>query len=77
MISIHKPSLFFLMKARMGDHKALTDTLSYNSHIQFPATGNSGEIVIIWDNFSLCIQDISIFSQGIYIVVKVMNPPFS
>lgn len=75
MISIHKPTLLALLETRMGDHKALADMLGFNSQIQFPASGNSGRIVIMWDSSSIGSQDISVFSQGIHVAVKVNSPP--
>lgn len=31
----------------------------------------------MWDNSTLGIQNIVIFPRGIYVVVKVISPPFS
>lgn len=59
----------------MVDQQAIADTLGLNSQIQFPATGSSGGIVIMWDNSALGIQDIDILPQAIHVAVKVTNPP--
>ncbi|PHT87249.1 hypothetical protein T459_09355 [Capsicum annuum] len=57
-------------ETRMVDHTKLVDKLVYNSKIQFPATGSSGGIVIMWDNPVLSINDIVIYPQAIHIYVK-------
>lgn len=60
----------------MAEHKAMVHSLGFNNQIQSPATGNSGGIVIMWDNTSLCVQGITIHPQGIDVEIKVHNPPF-
>lgn len=77
MVKIHKPSVLALLETRMSDHKAIAETLVFNSQIQFPTIGNSRGIVIIWDNLNLGIQNIVILPQGIHVAVKVNNPPSS
>lgn len=61
------------LETRMVDHTKLVDKLGYNSKIQFPATGSSGGIVIMWDNPVLSINDIVIYPQAIHIYVKVIH----
>lgn len=53
VINIYIPSLLAILETRMGDHKALAEILGYNSQIQFPASENSGGIVIVWDSSSM------------------------
>lgn len=73
MGNIHKPTLLALLETRMADHKTITETLGFTNQIQFSASGSSGRIVIIWNNVSLNIQDITVFPQGIHVVVNVSN----
>lgn len=61
----------------MSDHKVMANILVFNSLIQFPDSGNSGGIFIMWDNTRFSIQDITISPQAIYTIVKVSNPPSS
>lgn len=77
MVNIYKTTLLALLETRMADHEAITKTLGFTNQIQFPASGFSCGIVIMWDNTSLNIQDIVVFPQGIHVAVKVSNPSSS
>lgn len=76
MINIHNLTFIAFLETRMKDHKSMVVILRFSNLIQFPASRNFGGIVIMYDNCSITIQDITISPQVIHTTIKVNNPPF-
>ncbi|XP_019239455.1 PREDICTED: uncharacterized protein LOC109219450 [Nicotiana attenuata] len=78
MVKLHKPMMLVLLETKMADHKKLTEELQFDMHVQFPAVGFSGGIVIMWKETSIQVDEIAVNSQGIHAMVKVLpsNPPW-
>lgn len=76
MVKMHKPTLIVLLETKMADHKKLTEELQYDMHIQFPAVGHSGSIVITWKESSLRVDEVVVTPQGTLAMVKILpsNP---
>nr|XP_009591566.1 uncharacterized protein LOC104088573 [Nicotiana tomentosiformis] len=71
---MHKPAMLVLLKTKMADHKKLTDEIQYDTHIQFPAVGHFGGIVIMWKENILQVDEVSVTPQGIHAMVKDSFP---
>lgn len=75
MVQIHKPVILGLHETRMQDHKRICETLGFSNSIQFPATGNSGDLVLMWKDENINVIEISISPQVIYSIIQVTIPP--
>lgn len=54
------------------DHRHLTKALKFDSQIQSAAEGLVGGIIIMWKEDQLKLDNISVTSQGIHVLVKVI-----
>ncbi|KAK4731156.1 hypothetical protein R3W88_024144 [Solanum pinnatisectum] len=70
-ISCHNPLLVALIETKMQDHQSLVDDFPFTRMIQVPAVGNSGGLVILWDNSLIEVDDIATTGQEIHAMVKV------
>ncbi|KAH0778499.1 hypothetical protein KY290_004926 [Solanum tuberosum] len=76
MLKFHKPAMLVLLETKMIEHKSLTEELKFNSQIQAAANGLSGGIMIMWNEDTLKLEDLSITPQGIHVSIKVLpNSP--
>lgn len=73
MVNIHKPALLVLLETKMTEHQSLTKELKFDSQIQSAANGLSGGIVIMWNEDTLKLENLSITPQGIHVTIKVLN----
>lgn len=64
--------MLVLLKTKMAEHKSIILELGFDNYIQSPAVGRSGEIVIMWRDNILKLEDISISQQSIHAAVKVL-----
>lgn len=60
----------------MIDHKHLTAELQFSAQFQTPVIGQSGGIVITWQDDMVKLEDVSTTPHGVYVMVKVI-PYFS
>ncbi|KAH0722244.1 hypothetical protein KY285_004848 [Solanum tuberosum] len=60
VVKFHKPAMLFLLEIKMTEHKSLTEELKFDSQIQATANGLSGGIVIMWNEDTLKLEDLSI-----------------
>ncbi|KAH0641623.1 hypothetical protein KY289_032597 [Solanum tuberosum] len=65
LVDWHKPSLVALVETKMQDHQALLDNFPFNNMIQVPAIGNSGGMVMLWDDEILELDNIATTGQEI------------
>ncbi|KAH0779196.1 hypothetical protein KY290_005623 [Solanum tuberosum] len=76
IVNIHKPALLVLQETKMTKHQSLTEELKFDSQIQSTANGLSGGIVIMWNEDTLKLENLSITPQGIHVTIKVLpNSP--
>ncbi|KAF3660427.1 putative oxidation resistance protein 1-like isoform X1 [Capsicum annuum] len=71
MVQIHKPVILGLHETRMQDHKRISETLGFSNSIQFPATGNSVDLVLMWKDENINVTEISISPQVIYSIIQM------
>lgn len=72
MIKMRKPSMLVLLETRMAEHKRLTEVLQLDSQIQYSANGLSGGIVIMWKKDVIKLEDNSITTQSIHVIIQVI-----
>ncbi|OIS97442.1 hypothetical protein A4A49_62516, partial [Nicotiana attenuata] len=73
MLDYHRPSIVALLETKMEDHHVLVQDFGYSSLIQMPANGNSGGIVLMWNNEDTMVDQIGGTDQEIHAMVKVRN----
>ncbi|KAH0632709.1 hypothetical protein KY284_035504 [Solanum tuberosum] len=73
LIDWHKPPLVALVETKMQDHQPLLDNFPFNTMIQVPANGNSGGLVMLWDNKIVELDNIATTGQEIHAMVKVRS----
>lgn len=66
-----RPSLVALLETKMQDYQVLVDDLPFTKMIQVPVVGNSGGLLILWDDSILKLDDIATTSLEIHAMVKV------
>ncbi|KAH0727886.1 hypothetical protein KY284_003751 [Solanum tuberosum] len=54
----------------MSDHQVLIDEYPFTNMIQVPSIGNSGGLVILWDDNILEVDNIITSGQEIHVMVK-------
>lgn len=74
MVDVYKPTILALLEIRMSYHRGITKTLGFSYKIQYPASGNSGGLVLIWKDDNINITDISVSPQAIHTSVQLLNP---
>lgn len=62
-----------LLETKIVDHKHLTETLHFDSHLESSTTGRKEGIVIMWKEDVVKLQKFSISAQGIHTIVKVTS----
>lgn len=55
----------------MQDHQVLLDDFNFNNMIKVRTIGNSGGIVLLWDDAQLEVDEISTLNQEKHAMVKV------
>lgn len=50
LLDWHKPPLVALLETKMQCHQTLLESFPFNKMIEVPAIGNSGGIVVLWDD---------------------------
>lgn len=75
MDKMHKRAMLVLLETRMTEHKRLAEEFKFDSPIQSSIVGLSGGIAIMYKEDSLKLDNISITSQGIHLMVKVLSNP--
>ncbi|OIS98968.1 hypothetical protein A4A49_60831 [Nicotiana attenuata] len=62
--------MLVLLKTKMVDHKKLTEELHFGMLIQSSAVRLSGGIVLMWKEYCVTFNEVSITPQGIHAMVK-------
>lgn len=73
MLDYHRSSIVALLETKLEDHHNLVQDFGYSSLIQMPDNGNSGGIVLIWNNGDIIVDQIGGTDQEIRAMVKVRN----
>ncbi|OIT30136.1 hypothetical protein A4A49_57266, partial [Nicotiana attenuata] len=71
ILDYHRPRIVALLETKMEDHHILVHDFGYSSLIQMPANGNSGGIVLMWNNGDTIVDQIGGTDQEIHAMVKV------
>ncbi|KAH0712445.1 hypothetical protein KY289_008404 [Solanum tuberosum] len=72
MVQTHKLAMLVLLETKITNHKQLTNTLKFDTHIQSAANGLFGGIIIMWKERIVKIDNLTIPSKGIHVMVKVL-----
>ncbi|KAH0635688.1 hypothetical protein KY289_035603 [Solanum tuberosum] len=70
LLDCHKPPLVALLETKMQNHQVLLDDFPFNKMIEVPVVGNSGGIVILWDDNLVELDEIAITEQEIHAMIK-------
>ncbi|KAH0639777.1 hypothetical protein KY285_036363 [Solanum tuberosum] len=70
MLDWHKPPLVALLETKMQNHQPLLEDFPFNRMIEVPAVGNSGGIVVLWDENILELDEIATTSQEVHDIIK-------
>lgn len=65
--------LVALLETKMQEHQALLDVFNFNNMIQVHTTGNSGGLVLLWDDTQIDVEEITTSNQEIHAMIK--GPP--
>lgn len=71
MLNYYKPTLVILVKTHLTDHNMLRDDFGFNELVESPVEGNSGGMVIIWNNALITVEQVAVTNQTIHCMVQV------
>ncbi|XP_019248757.1 PREDICTED: uncharacterized protein LOC109228028 [Nicotiana attenuata] len=71
MVKMHKPAMLVLLETKMADHQKLAQELQFDMIIQSLAVGLSREIVFMWKEEYVAVEEVSTTPQGFHAMVKV------
>ncbi|KAH0632696.1 hypothetical protein KY284_035482 [Solanum tuberosum] len=75
LLDCHKPPLVALLETKMQNHQVLLDDFPFNKMIEVPIVGNSGGIVVLWDDNLVELDEIAITEQEIHAMIKGVASP--
>lgn len=70
LIDWHKPPIVTLLETKTQSHQALLDEFYFSNMLGVVSGGNSGGIVILWDDTVLEFDEIITTNQEIYAMIK-------
>lgn len=71
LLDQHRPLLVALLETKLQSHQGLIDDFPFNQMIEIPKIGNSGGLVVLWDNNMLELDEIATTKQEIHAMIKV------
>lgn len=77
MVKLYKSSMLVLLETKIIDHKRISEALGFEIQLQSKIVGQFGGIIVWWKKDILKLEDISITSQGIHAMVKVLSTSHS
>lgn len=77
LLDWHKPPLVALIETKMNSHQSLLDDFPFTSMIEVASVGNSGGLIILWDDSVLDPEDVATTNQEIHAVIKVRQTQVS
>lgn len=72
MVAMHKPAMLVLLETKMKNHGKIAVDLGYEAHIQSASDGLFGGIVIMWKEDMLSLDNMTITTQVIHVMDKVL-----
>ncbi|XP_075091723.1 uncharacterized protein LOC142171904 [Nicotiana tabacum] len=75
MVKLHNLTVLLLLETHMADYKHLANELHFSDQFQSPTNGQSGDIVVMWKDDLIKLEEISTAPQGVHVMVKVHSPP--
>ncbi|MCD7462032.1 hypothetical protein HAX54_047622 [Datura stramonium] len=64
LLNWHKPPLVALIETKIQDHQVIVDDFPFIRMIRVPTLGNSDELVVLWDDNLLELEDIKTNAWG-------------
>ncbi|KAG5584575.1 hypothetical protein H5410_045009 [Solanum commersonii] len=75
LLDCHKPPIVALLETKMQNHQVLLDDFPFNKMIEVPVVGDSGGIVVLWDDNLVELDEIAITEQEIHAMIKGVASP--
>ncbi|KAK4721944.1 hypothetical protein R3W88_012177 [Solanum pinnatisectum] len=73
MLDWHKHPLVALLETKIKNHRSLLEDFPFNRMIEVPTVGNSGGIVVLWDDAILELDEITTTTHEVHAIIKVHN----
>ncbi|KAG5621920.1 hypothetical protein H5410_007138 [Solanum commersonii] len=70
LLDWHKPPLVALLETKMQNHISLLEEFPFTRMIEVPTIGNSGGIVVLWDDAILELDEITTTNQEVHAIIK-------
>lgn len=71
MLNYYRPTILVLLKTHVTDHSNLCSNFGFNAFIEAPAEGLSGGTVLLWNDSTITVTEISITNQEVHYIVQV------
>lgn len=71
MRNYYKPTLVILVETHLTEHAPLCDDFGFTNLIESEAEGNSGDMVIIWKNNLINVEEVVVTNQTIHCMVQI------